>query len=322
MNGKFVISLDFELIWGMIDRINLESYRENILKGREAILRILELFDKYEIHATWAVVGILACSNKAEILKYSPIKKPNFQNNLSSSYSYMNKIGINEKVDPYCYGESLIRKIIKYPNQEIGSHTFSHYYCNEVGADLESFKEDLLASKKIIKEKFGIEMKSIIFPRNHVKNDYLKVAQQCKFQCYRSNPKIYSLKKNKIIKFYFKILRIIDTYFSICGENCFNETKNMGMGSTCASRFLRPYNTRFRFLEFYKIKRIKRQMRYAALNNRIFHLWWHPHNFGKNTEEMLKQLEDILIYYQGLKKIYQFKSYNMGELELNYEKRY
>lgn len=315
MNGKFVISLDFELIWGMLDQENLEEYKENILQGRVAILKILELFKKYDIHATWAVVGMLACSNKKELINYLPKKKPIFQNKLSSNYLYINQVGQDEEIDPYCYGESLIKNIIKYKNQEIGSHTFSHYYCNEIGADLESFKEDLLASKRIIKEKFGIEVKSIIFPRNHVRNKFLKIVKLCDFKCYRSNPGIYNLSRNKFLIFYFKILRIIDTYFPVYNHNCFNEIKNMEMVSTCASRFLRPYNKKLKFLEPLKIKRIKRQMKYAAQNNKTFHLWWHPHNFGKNMEEMLKQLEDILIYYHKLQKKYKFKSYNMGELD-------
>ena len=32
MSGKFVISIDFELIWGMLDQSNREEYKKNIKK--------------------------------------------------------------------------------------------------------------------------------------------------------------------------------------------------------------------------------------------------------------------------------------------------
>lgn len=55
-------------------------------------------------------------------------------------------------------------------------------------------------------------------------------------------------------------------------------------------------------------------MLYAAKNNENFHLWWHPHNFGINIEENMKNLEDLLKYYTYLNKKYKMKSKNMKEL--------
>ena len=42
----------------------------------------------------------------------------------------------------------------------------------------------------------------------------------------------------------------------------------------------RPYG----FFKKLKMKRIKAQMTYAAKNDKLFHLWWHPHNFGNDIE--------------------------------------
>src|SRR5262245_13071649 len=58
--GALVISLDFELHWGVRDKRPVDgSYRENLLGAREAIPRMLDLFEEFGIAATWATVGFL-----------------------------------------------------------------------------------------------------------------------------------------------------------------------------------------------------------------------------------------------------------------------
>lgn len=55
----------------------------------------------------------------------------------------------------------------------------------------------------------------------------------------RTNPNSYKLSHNKVVVWFYRIIRAIDTYFPICGAVCFNETKDSnGMVYTCASRFL------------------------------------------------------------------------------------
>ena len=57
--GKFVISLDFELIWGVRDKRTIQSYGENLRGVHQAIPRLLNLFDQYKIKGTFATVGFL-----------------------------------------------------------------------------------------------------------------------------------------------------------------------------------------------------------------------------------------------------------------------
>ena len=77
-----------------------------------------------------------------------PQKKPKYSNpNLSPYQGHFNLVADNESVDPLHFGSSLIEQI-KNEKQEIGSHTFSHYYCLEKGQTKEDFREDLLSGKK------------------------------------------------------------------------------------------------------------------------------------------------------------------------------
>ncbi len=69
-------------------------------------------------------------------------------------------------------------------------------------------------------------------------------------------------------------------------------------------------------LEWFIKEIILRSIKKAAINKEIFHLWWHPHNFGINIKENLDFLEDILIYYTKMKKDHGMKSLNMEEISI------
>jgi hypothetical protein len=63
-----------------------------------------------------------------------------------------------------------------------------------------------------------------------------------------------------------------------------------------------------------RLRRIKKAMNEAADNGRIFHLWWHPHNFGKNTKMNLAFLELILRHYHTLRQERHCMSLNLAEI--------
>lgn len=107
--GVLVISLDFELFWGVRDNRSIENYKENLLGVRLAIPQILDLFDSYNIHATWATVGILCFEQKTELVAALPQKKPKYINENLSPYKYIKSIGNNEEQDLFHYGYSLLK---------------------------------------------------------------------------------------------------------------------------------------------------------------------------------------------------------------------
>ena len=81
-----------------------------------------------------------------------------------------------------------------------------------------------------------------------------------------------------------------------------------------SSRFLRPYSHALAPLEGLRLRRIKRAMHDAATGDRLFHLWWHPHNFGADPERNLACLGEILGYFGYLRERYGMQSLNMGEV--------
>jgi hypothetical protein len=63
-----------------------------------------------------------------------------------------------------------------------------------------------------------------------------------------------------------------------------------------------------------KISRIKSEMTRAAQNGEVYHLWWHPHNFGSYPGESLSGLREIVQHYSECQKRFKMKSLSMGEI--------
>lgn len=226
MSGTFVISLDFELIWGVRDKRSIEEYGENILGARKAIPQILDLFKKYEIHCTWATVGYLFAKEKKELVSILPAQKPQYNNTKLSTYSYFDEVLMDEDSDPYHYADSIIELIKEYPDQEIGSHTFSHYYCLEDGQSMLEFENDLVSAISIANN-HNIKLKSIVFPRNQVNHDYLIVLEKLGFDCYRGNPDDFTYKTNIHPKLGLlqRVFRLLDSYINLFGHHSFRLDK-------------------------------------------------------------------------------------------------
>jgi len=278
MPGVFIISLDFELIWGVRDKKTKDKYGDNIIGARAAIPMILELFQKYKIHCTWATVGLLFCRDKNEMMSALPDRKPRYENPALSSYSYLDEVLDNEETDPYHFAHRIIDLIRKYDGQEIGSHSFSHYYCHEPGQTISDFEADINSAVHIA-AKHGISLRSFVFPRNQVIPEYLPVLKKLGFICYRGNPesKIYRMKNLEKFDIIRNGLRFIDNYINLLGHKTYTlgekEPGSEEIMNIPASAFLRPYNEKLKIFEKMKIRRIFKSMHYAARKNKVFHLW-------------------------------------------------
>ncbi len=315
-NGIFTISLDFELYWGMRDVISIEGYKAHLEKTPKAIEDMLELFKNYDIHTTWATVGFLFCKNIKEVKENYPDKLPKYKDDDINLYSYIEQ---NPKLENrYHFAPKSIDLIRTYPNQEIATHTFSHYYCLEDGQDEETFFEDLKIAKNIATKK-GISLNSIVFPRNQYSKKYLLMVKNSGITSYRGNEKgwIYDAVSEDEKKTPTKrLLRLIDSYINISGYHTY-KLKHIAKETPYnipASRFLRPYCAKISFLESLRLNRIKKAMTYAACNGEIFHLWWHPHNFGIDTKENIAFLASILKHYKMLKREFGMRSLTMDEI--------
>ena len=217
------------------------------------------------------------------------------------------------------FAPNLIKHIQKYPGQEIGTHTFSHYYCLESGQTKKAFNADLTAAK-LIAMKNGLSTKSLVFPRNQWNEAYLKSIADLGIQCYRGNESswIYAATSDAKQGLFQRAMRLLDSYINLSGHHTYAYKNCIKVRPFCfpASRFLRPFSKKLAFFDGLRLRRIKKSMLYAAKNNQIFHLWWHPHNFGSNQEQNFNFLNEVLLYFSKLQQEYGMKSLNMSELAM------
>jgi peptidoglycan/xylan/chitin deacetylase (PgdA/CDA1 family) len=314
--GTFTISLDFELFWGVHDKRTLEDYGRNILGAREAIPRMLDLFQRYGIHCTWATVGFLFFDDKEELLQYLPHERPRYANPALSPYPRIASIGPTERQDPYHFGLSLVRRIKDCPDQEIGTHTFSHYYCLEDGQTRETFRADLEAARRSA-ARLGIKLRSLVFPRNQFSADYLGVCRDAGIAAVRGNQRFWLYRSEgeaneTLVK---KIGRRLDHYLPLSGHNGVTaEPDSFGIVNIRSSRFLLAVPNRSKAFGALCQRRITAGMTNAATTGRIFHLWWHPHNFGSHVDDNTAILRRILEHYRALAEQHGMVSRNMGEI--------
>lgn len=315
--GALVISLDFELHWGVRDKRSVDGpYRENLLGARQAIPRILDLFEEFGVAATWATVGFLFAKTRQEREEFSPPLRPRYKNDKLDAYS--EPTGDNEDDDPLHYASSLIAHISKTPKQEIATHTFSHYYCQEPGETREAFAADI-ASAMAIGRRYGFDIRSIVFPRNQFRSGYESVLKEAGITCYRGNESnwMYRPRPRGEETLAVRAPRLIDGYISLSGPKFIRWEEIAQPGGMCdvrASMFLRPYSMQRKSLEPIRLRRIAGGIRAAAKNRGIFHLWWHPHNFGKNIPENLEFLRSVLKVFAEQRQVHGMQSLSMIEV--------
>jgi peptidoglycan/xylan/chitin deacetylase (PgdA/CDA1 family) len=318
MPGTLIISLDFELYWGVRDVATLKDYGANLRGTRQAIPAVLALFERQGIRATWATVGFLFFDSKADLLAHLPDEKPQYANSKRSPYPVLAGIGESEAADPYHFGRALLEQIRAVPGQEIGSHTFSHYYALERGQTPETFRQDLGAALAA-GGRIGAEIRSLAFPRNQYNASYIEICREFGLTSYRGNEEswIYRQRTEDHEPFWKRGARLLDAYVNMSGHHTFrlaDVARSRVPFNLPASRFLRPWSPRLRWFEELRLRRIERAMTHAARHGEAFHLWWHPHNFGVNLSENLANLTRLLSHFRHLRTHYGMESSSMGDV--------
>ncbi|GAA0880872.1 polysaccharide deacetylase family protein [Algoriphagus jejuensis] len=314
-SSTFTISLDFELLWGIFDKVGNTYDPHYFANTRKLIPEILEVFEKNEIKATWATVGMLFAENEAEWRHYSPVHKPSYRTSKLSAYEFVKKNGLDPAV---LFAPELIKKILDTPGQELGSHTFAHFYTLVRGQSPEQFRHDLQASQRISQEKFGVTLKSLVFPRNHLNELYLPICLEEGYTQVRSNPRNWYWQETQYEDLSKKWFRSADCFFPVGQHTLFKLDDLNPLPKEPllipASRILRPISKSNTLFNTVRLKRIKNEMSAAAKAQASYHLWWHPHNFATNPAAAMAELRELMLHFQQLREKFGMLSLNMEDL--------
>jgi hypothetical protein len=315
--GAFVVSLDFELHWGIRDHAPLAACRDRLLGARRAVEVMLDLFANRGVHASWATVGMLFARGRDDLMVHLPPieSRPQYRNGQLSPYSALGELGRDERDDPFHFAASIVDRIAETPGQELATHTFSHFYCLEPGATISAFEADLAAARSIAASR-GHTLRSLVFPRNQLNAEFLPALERAGISSYRENVRhwAYDARAVRGESVARRALRILDAYVPVTGKrtSAFSDLAG-GAVPLRASAFLRPYNRHLSRLEPLRVARLRDEMRTAALRGQMFHLWWHPHNFGRDLGANVKVLSALVDEFDGLRRSHGMQSMNMAE---------
>lgn len=313
MAGRLVVSLDFELMWGVRDHRSAAQYGDAIMGGRQAIPQMLELFSARSIRATWATVGLLFARNRDEMRAYAPQIQPDYDEAGLSPYPALDQIGQNESQDPLHFGCSLLDRIAQTEGQEIASHTYGHVYALEPGMTAQAWHADLSAAVAIAGQA-GHRLRSIVFPRNQMSPEHVAICRDLGMSAYRGVPqgRVYRSRSGADLSLPIRVLRLVDGAVPLLGRQSFEPPRyRQGSIDIPASRFLRPWSPIYAALQQ---RRIIQEMTQAARTGKHYHLWWHPHNMGRNTGQNMAQLTAILDAFSPLRDAYDFQSASMADI--------
>ena len=182
--GTMILSLDLELCWGRFDKRPVPLLEADSSEERNQIKRLLFLMDRYEIPATWAIVGHLMldeCARNdgkahADIFphaEYSWFRKDWYVYDPCTSAAR----------SPGWYAPDIVEWIRKAQvRHEIASHSFAHIDYGDPECSASTARADLTAAVEAAGLK-DITLKSFVFPRNQV--GHLDVLREHGFRAYR-----------------------------------------------------------------------------------------------------------------------------------------
>ena len=317
-----VISLDFELRWGVGGAVAGPGhpYWENIAGARDAADRILTLFEERNIHATWATVGFLFASSREDLESFIPDSLPKYAKRNRNNYSLLRDD--DNEADEVRFAPDIVARIMESNGQELASHSFSHYYCNELGQDAETFTSDLHSAKRIA-ERIGAYPTSYVFPSNQVNSSFLPLLSDAGFRVYRGNSHAARpVFPGKIKSTMNRVWRGLDGYWNLTGHNTISwaDIVKESPRNVRASRFLRPGPSKSAMLRALQVRRTVKGFEEAVRRNEIYHLWWHPHNFGRDIESNIGSLERVLDGFEHLRETRGMRSLTMEEAALEAER--
>lgn len=271
----FILSLDCEGKWGMAD--NLQPYHHRLLTSAnlaDAYRRLLVMFARHDISATFAFVMAFTL-DAAERQKFDILSRRNPDDQWLGHYWRCLDAGLG---DGWHVPEAfdLVRSASMH---EIAAHGFCHRSLGDDAIDHVGAIKELGFASKAAKLK-GVELKTLVFPRNQVGN--LPALRSEHYLGYRDRLACPGGRTGRI-------RALLDEF----DRNSAPQKVAEPLGALVAIPPGRFFNWRFGARRLVPpsvtVARWRNQLRSCAESGGVVHLWTHPHNFitGPGTEPVL-----------------------------------
>lgn len=312
----FVLSIDTELAWGSFDRNGLQKYRAYYPRVRRIITSLLDLFDRYSIKATWAVVGHLfleSCSRSGDN-SHSHVLQPSYSWYPEGWLSHDPYSNVNDA--PFFYAPDIVNSILSSRQRhEIGSHTFSHAIIGDPECSREVAYSQFAECKRLARA-LGTEMSSVVFPRNSP--GHLDVLYELGFSSFRgSEENWYRCLPTRAKSRMF--CHLADRLLSVTPP-CYSQIRTFRANGFShylfdlpASMFYTPFRGMWRLVGISRrVLQARKGIRKAIRDGALFHLWFHPLNLA-TSPLLMGGLEEILSIVSDQVKAGNIRAMTMSE---------
>ncbi|WP_436926240.1 polysaccharide deacetylase family protein [Halosimplex amylolyticum] len=284
-SGCLVISLDTELAWGYHgfgggDHLSTDGRRE-----RRNVSRLVETFERHDAPATWAIVGHLMLTECDG--EHKDLPKPSYP---EVREWYRNDPGSSADEQPLRYAPDILSTITgSGVEHELGLHTFSHVLCDRAGCPPAVLRAEIERCSELAEE-FGFDPETLVFPRNGAA--HIEVLADMGISIYRGKSADAVLRREPFGRYREYLRFLLRTTPPVVEPTQTPE----GVWNLPASQSL-IYDPLDEINELFpthpRVRRAEKGIARAKRENKIFHIWSHPHNYD---EQMFRDLERILSF--------------------------
>ncbi len=300
IRGTMVLSLDLELSWGRFDKVPVNALDAQSLEERKHIKSLLALMDRYEIPATWAMVGHLmldSCDRDQGGHAHGEIRpRPRFSWFPRDWFCF--DPCTRGSLAPGWYAPDILDWIreAQVPH-EIGSHSFAHIYYGDPECTSSIARADIQAAVEAAAKR-NVVLKSFVFPRNQV--GHLQLLKSFGLRTYRgATPEIVPWTKGALRRG----ANFLDQLFALPPRKVRAEEVMPGLWNIPGNHL---YMTRRGIRKYIpiasRVLKGKRGIDRAVKTGELYHLWFHPFNLNFDSDMMLSGLEEIFSYAHQLRE--------------------
>jgi peptidoglycan/xylan/chitin deacetylase (PgdA/CDA1 family) len=308
-SGAMVVSIDTELAWGEMHRRDGTQGRHRFDAEREVIDRLLTLFARYDVSATWAVVGHLfldACHDDGHG-PHPELVTPDYAW-LDDEWLAVDP-GTNLADDPFWYGRDIVDAILACPvRQEVGSHSFTHVIVDDPACGPDVFDSELAAAGAVAAER-QVDLRSFVYPRNQI----AQIARlgEHGYRCYRGGRPAPPFAGRPAWQ--RRALGLADKVRPLAGSAVLPAPAEGGVWNVPQTYLFAP-SADGRLPVGLWARRPVARLRQAARHRSLFHLWFHPYNVTAAPERALAALDRICAAAARLRDAGELDVVTMGDL--------
>lgn len=310
--GAFVLSLDFELIWGTMDRHGPEGFRAACERERSQVFgSLLALLEEFAIPATWCVLGHLMLDSCAPVngRKHPEIVRPTHAWHRGDWFA--NDPCTDEEHDPVFYGRSLVERLLDARvEQEIGCHGFSHVIFGDRGCSRETAASEIRACVDVARA-LGITPRSFAFPRNRV--GHLDVLREQGFSCFRGPEPTWHM-GGRAAGGVSRAGHLADVVSARTPPVVLPRQVHGLIDIPASMLYFPMHGVRRRIPVSRRVSRALKGVDRAAREHCVMHLWFHPTNLADETEAMLGGLRTVFSDVARRRERAELDVLSMGEL--------